>query len=170
MIARAGCASAPYQHHTASSGALAISLCVLRASTCVLFGRSLTCRPLHLQGRRAPTTGLALYATVLPAILQYFLCIFSSSVPGVMRDLASAQPLASSPHPVRSPGRTPHASAPAHARTARSPHGSRNAARRGARVVDPTRYQLVPPPPPHDAIHRTCPSKRLCVSVPQTAS
>jgi hypothetical protein len=48
-VERAGFASAQCQHHTASSGALALSKCVLRASTCCLFGRRST--------RAAPYTG-----------------------------------------------------------------------------------------------------------------
>jgi hypothetical protein len=77
-----------------------------------------TCRPLHLWGTRAPTTGLVPYGNVLPAILQCLPCISYSCVADGMRRLAHAQPHESGPHPTRSPGREPHASAPTHTRAA----------------------------------------------------
>ena len=95
-----------------------------------------TCRPHNLWGRHAPTTGSTLYANVLAAILQYFLCVFSPCVADGMRRLAHAQPHESAPYLARSPDGEPHAAPPAHARAARHPHGPANAALRGMPVVD----------------------------------
>jgi len=136
------------------------SLCVLRASTCVLFARSLTCRPFHLWGRRAPTTGLVSYVNALPAILQEFPCVCHACVADG-KGLAHAQALASRRHPARAPGRTLPTSVPAAARVPRHRHGPHNAARSCAPVVDPTSGQRGPSSRPVLDVTRSCESPRV---------
>jgi hypothetical protein len=148
---------APCPHHTAPSGTLAISECVLGTSTCHLFGRSYArATPLHLWGIRAPTTGLALYGNVLPAILQCLPCVSHACVADGVRRLAHAQPYTSDPHRARAPGRELPASAPAHTRTSRDPHGPAPAAElRGTRMVDPPGCQPPQCPCQHPTLSAT---------------
>ncbi len=91
MVERADFVSAQCQHKTASSGTLALSSCVLRASTCHLFGRS--------YARAAPRTRRAhvclpqdgLY--MLPYYQQFCKIFPASSPPAWQRSWAAWRPL-----------------------------------------------------------------------------
>ena len=77
-VKRADFAFAQCQYHTALSGALALSECVLRASTCCLFGRRST--------RAAPYTGGQTYihhttVELMLTHLPHFCNAFFSQVP-----------------------------------------------------------------------------------------
>ena len=159
LVERAGWSSAPCQHHTASSGALATSQCGLGACTCHLCGRSTT--------RAAPCTrgadvrlhqGVALYATVLSAILQGFPRAGSPCVADGLGRLALAEPSASGPPPAIAPPCLPHTATPGRPHGARDPYHRPNTARCGPPVGVPTGSQAVPAaqPAPEPVAIRPC--------------
>jgi hypothetical protein len=141
VVERTGFAAAPWQHDQALSGTLATQpVCPQGEHVCSLWRELCTCRPLHLWGRRTPTTGVFFYVNAWPAILQPFLCVVSLGV------AESLGPLAPRPHPTRAPGRMPYTSTPLHALFLRDVHVPPKAALRCADVVDPTSSQRVPSP------------------------
>ena len=172
LVERAGWSSAPCQHHTASSGALATSQCGLGACTCHLCGRSTTrAAPCTRGADVRPHQGVALYATVLSAILQGFPRAGSPCVADGLGRLALAEPSASGPPPAIAPPCLPHTATPGRPHGTRDPYHRPNTARCGPPVGVPTGSQAVrrAQPAPDTRRHPSVP-RLPCVAVPQRPS
>jgi hypothetical protein len=96
------------------------------------------CRPLHLWGSRAPTTGFAFYANVLATILQCLSCVCHPWVAESMGHLVHAKPRESGPQLAIAPGRVPDSRTSVPAPSACLPPILPNAALHRTYMADPT--------------------------------
>ena len=178
--------SALYHYHIASPGTLALRECVLRASTCHLFGRRTTrAAPLPM-GRRLSTTQGLLYASLLAAIMQWlprmsYSCTAEASsclaatlgAPTLgVASLAHAGSRAGSFSPALPLRRPRPARTPVHTPSCPDVPVRPHAVRHATPLVDSTGCERVPSPrPAHASISCTYLAKQhLCISGPQTAS